>query len=109
MRYIDEVIYPYEYKDLPASSVMCRDDAKGFVEGYAMALADIMLRLTGDSPCDKSYDPMQVGREGGKFHSYAFDMKDGGRHHPISDYKDIGEVCEVLLNESVEWVNEDEV
>lgn len=97
-------VYPYEYCALPSHCIMV-PQVKGFVEGYAMALSHTMTALTGDNPCGKSYDPLRV--EGGEMYSYAFDMKDGGRHHPISDYKDVGEVMQVLLKEAMEWVRDD--
>jgi len=95
------VEYPHQYKDLKSHYVM-DTQVKGFIEGYAMALTDIMSRLTGDSPCGKSYDPMTVSS--GTMHSYAFDMKDGGRHHPIEDYNDVGEITECLLEDTIDWV-----
>ena len=97
-------MYPYEYCDLPSHYIM-DPQVKGFVEGYAMALSHVMKSLSGDSPCAKHYDPLLV--ESGVIHSYAFDMKDGGRHHPVSDYKDVGEVMQVLLKEAIDWVRDD--
>lgn len=99
----DLIVWPSDYLGLEAHHVD-NPQVKGFVEGYAMALSHMMLRLSGDSPVDKSYDPMVV--ESGEMHSYAFDMKDGGRHHPISDYKDIGEITKVLLEEAIDWIKE---
>lgn len=71
----------------------------GFIEGYASALSDLELRLTGENRCSKSYDPMTVSE--GIMHSYAFDLKDGGRHHPLSDYEEVPEVCYYLLEQTV--------
>lgn len=79
-------------------------DIACFIEGYAMALANIMSKLGGDSPCGKTYDPMMI--EGQKAHSYAFDMKDGGRHHDLTLYKDVGEILDTLLKESLEWIEQ---
>ena len=76
------------------------------IEGYALGLAHMMYRLDGDSPCGKSYDPMRIEHPH-LAHSYAFDMKDGGRHHDLSDYKDIGEIMDVLLEEAIDWVKHD--
>ena len=76
------------------------------IEGYAQALTDLMYNLTGDNPCNKSYDPMQIDLERQIMHSYAFDMKDGGRYHDISDYESITEIKETLLKEAVEWFND---
>lgn len=73
-----------------------------FIEGYAKALDDMMLAMTGDSPSAKSYDPMTI--EGAVMHSYAFNMKDGGRHHPVTDYASVSEICGLLCDEAVDWV-----
>ena len=93
--------YPYEVRDLTDIDT----SAAIFIEGYATALADIMRKLSGESPCSKSYDPMMI--EGMTAHSYAFDMKDGGRHHDLSLYEDVGEIMDTLLKEAVEWVHTD--
>lgn len=95
------IFSPYEInmkKDVDFGTAM-------FIEGYAMACADLMYKMAGDSPCSKSYDPMTI--EGGAMHSYAFDMKDGGRHHQISDYKDVGEILHTLLDEALDWIKDD--
>lgn len=80
----------------------------GFIEGAAWALADIMGRMTGDHPGAKSYDPMTVELRARMMHSYAFDMRDGGRHHPFDDYKDHFDAASVLVDEAVEWIRSDE-
>jgi hypothetical protein len=77
---------------------MTNNEAR-YIEGYAAALQDIMYELTGDNGCAKSYDPMTVEEDRGIMHSYAFDMKDGGRHHAISDYDDLREITKTLLDE----------
>ena len=97
-------IYPHEYDDLDVST-LTDPQVKGYVEGYAAALSDLMRVLTGDSPCGKIYDPMQV--EGLVMHSYAFDMKDGGRHHNASDYKDLGDIKTSLLDDASDWIRQD--
>ena len=99
---------PYEYNPREV-----RDDTKLneqtalILEGYAMALTSIMWRLTGDTPCNKGYDPLSVENETTAW-SYAFSMKDGGREHDLTDYKDVGEMMDVLLSEALEWIQEDE-
>ena len=100
-----KVDYPYEYKEAEAGQFN-NSNVKGFIEGYAYALVDIMAALSGDSPCGKSYDPMTVS--GNVIYSYAFDLLDGGRHHPTSDYRDVGHLCSVMINEAVEWIKVDE-
>lgn len=55
------------------------------IEGYAKALTDLLWEVTGDTPAMKTYDPMTI--RDGVMHSYAFNLKDGGRHHPLQDYE----------------------
>ena len=81
------------------------NDQKEYLFGYANALQDLMLELTGENHCAKSYDPIEFSE--GKIHSYAFDMKDGGRHHPLSDYKDMDEIKDVMLKEVSKSIMED--
>lgn len=79
-------------------------DQERYIEAFAEALDAMMFELTGESPSAKRYDPMTV--EAGVMHSYAFNMKDGGRHHPVTDYASIDEIKAVLLKEAVAWVRE---
>lgn len=76
---------------------------RGFLEGYARALTDLQYKLTGESFCSKSYDPMTI--EGDDMLSYAFDLKDGSRRHPIDDYSSVEEVCELMLAEIMEHLS----
>lgn len=78
------------------------ENEKEYLKGYATALQDIMYKLTGDNTCGKSYDPIDFSE--GKIHSYAFDLKDGGRHHPLKDYKDIEEICTYMLKEAHDYI-----
>lgn len=80
-------------------------EAARFIEGYAMALSDVIYHLTGESICGKSYDPMLI--EGNTAHSYAFDMKDGGRHHDLSKYKNVGDILQTLLDETILTIKEE--
>jgi hypothetical protein len=73
-------------------------DEQRFIEGYAAALQDLEYKITGDNSCSKSYDPMKCESE--VMHSYAFNMKDGGRHHLVKDYKDVQEILNTLLEEA---------
>ena len=93
--------YPYEVRD----KLELDFEARCFLEGYALACADIMRKLTSDTPCSKSYDPLTV--EGNTLHSYAFDFKDGGRHHDATLYSNVGEIMEDMLKETVDWVKDD--
>jgi len=99
--------YPYEMLDTKASDLLTDAHARGWIEGAAMALAQLMRRKTGDSPCGKSYDPMVIWVEKGEITSYAFDLKDGGRHHPISDYDDLGELLGIMVTETMGWLEDD--
>lgn len=76
----------------------------GYITGYATALQDIMLILTGENANSKSYDPCEIDNE--YLHSYAYDLKDGGRHHPLSDYDNIEEIKKLMLNEVYESIVE---
>ena len=78
---------------------------KAYIKGYATALQAIMYKLTGENTCGKSYDPCEC--DGKYIHSYAFDMKDGGRHHPMNDYESIDEIEECMLREAVAWIQEE--
>jgi len=80
-------------------------DEERMIEGYALALDHVIFKLTGESPSAKSYDPMRI--EGNVMHSYAFNMKDGGRHHPVEDYQSVGEILDCLLSETIDYVKED--
>lgn len=80
---------------------------RGYVEGFAAGLERMMMAVSADSPCGKSYDPMRI--IGDEMHSYAFDLKDGGRHHHLGEYKNMEEICELLLTEALEWLRDSEV
>jgi hypothetical protein len=82
-------------------------DRQRFIEGYATALKDLEQRLTGDNGCSKSYDPMTCEEK--VMHSYAFDMKDGGRHHPVADYGSVEEILSTLLGETASSLSQQAV
>lgn len=96
--------YKVEVMDRPAKDVL-DGEVSAWIEGYAAALADVMSKVSGDSPCSKSYDPLKV--EGEVLFSYAFDLKDGTRRHPVSDYGTIREICELMVKESMDWIKDD--
>lgn len=77
-------------------------EEKEFIKGYATALQDLMLKLTGSNGNSKDYDPCDF-YDDEILHSYAFELKDGGRRHPLSDYKDIDEIKALMLYEAEEW------
>ena len=80
----------------------------GFIEGYAMACEDIQGDLTGERFSAKSYDPATVDLERAVIHSYAFNLKDGGRHHPLSDYASVDEICALLATETLEYIRQEQ-
>ena len=75
-----------------------------YLKGYAMAIQSIMYELTGENSCSKSYDPIQIDEN--NIHSYAFNLKDGGRHHPLSDYNSLEEITELMLKEGIIWIKD---
>ena len=99
---------PYIYSPVEIRDLKDIDTVTALmIEGYALACTDIMYAMTKDSPCAKSYDPMRI--EGMIAHSYAFNLKDGGRHHDLTEYESVGEILKDLVKETLEWVeNEDE-
>ena len=98
---------PYEYNPSEVRSLKDIDTATALmIEGYALACTDLIWKLTGDSPCSKTYDPMVIN--GMKAHSYAFNMKDHGRHHDLTLYENVGEILEDLLKETTEWLEDND-
>jgi hypothetical protein len=77
---------------------------KAYLKGYAMAIQDLMYNLTGENSMAKSYDPIQIDET--YIHSYAFNLKDGGRHHPLTDYNNLEEITNLMLKEGCEWIKE---
>ena len=75
---------------------------KWYLKGYACALQRTMYELTGDNTCSKSYDPISFGD--GYIASYAFDLKNGGRRHELSEFANIGEMEMLMLNQACEWI-----
>ena len=95
---------PYLYSPSEVRDLKDIDTATALIiEGYALACTDIMYAMTKDSPCAKSYDPMRI--EGMTAHSYASDLKDGGRHHDLTEYESVGEILKDLVKETLEWVD----
>jgi hypothetical protein len=78
----------------------------GFIEGYAMALEDVMGDLIGERFSAKSYDPMTVDLATATMRSYAFNLKDGGRGHPLSDYESVDEICALMATETLDFIRE---
>ena len=80
------------------------DKQTAYLKGYAMAIQDLMYNLTGENSMAKSYDPLQIDET--YIHSYAFNLKDGGRHHPLVEYNSIQEITDLMLKEGSEWIIE---
>ena len=97
---------PYKYSPSEIRNLKDINTATALmIEGYALACTDLMWKLTGDSPCSKTYDPMVI--QGMTAHSYTFDMKDNGRHHDLTLYESVGEILEGILKETLEWLETD--
>jgi hypothetical protein len=77
---------------------------EGFLEGFAKACEQICYALTGDFGSAKSYDPLTV--DGTIMHSYAFNLKDGSRHHSVKEYDSVEEIWRLMLEETLEQVNQ---
>ncbi len=75
---------------------------KWYLKGYADALQWAMYELTGDNTCSKSYDPISFGD--GYIASYAFDLKNCGRRHELSEFANCGEIEALMLNQACEWI-----
>lgn len=71
-----------------------------YIKGYAQALQDVLRELTGINGISKHYDPISFTDT--DILSYAFNLKDGGRTHPLKDYADINELKKIMLNEVCE-------
>lgn len=92
-------------KESNCISMVIQESEKEFIKGYANALQDILYVITGDNGNSKSYDPCDF-YDNETLHSYAFDLKDGGRHHSLSDYIDIDEIKKLMLYETVKWIKD---
>ena len=57
------------------------------IEAYAHACYDILLELGIEDGIGKMYDPLTI--EDKIAHSYVFDLKDGGRHHPFTSLQEL--------------------
>ena len=62
-----------------------------------------MLKVKNENTCGKIYDPIDFNED--TIFSYAFDLKDGGRQHPLSDYQNIEEICELMITETADFLN----
>lgn len=73
-----------------------------FLTGYANALQDVLLAVTGANSCGKAYDPMTINLLEGVIYSYAFNLRRGGRAHPLIDFESTEEIRKLMLSEVVE-------
>ena len=78
--------------------------SKDFVEGYAQACWDILLKLKIQDGYCKSYDPLTIDEKEKIAHSYVFDLWNGGRHHK---YETLEQVTAAILNEVTEMIKEE--
>ena len=79
----------------------------GHIEGYAKALQDIQLAITGENTCAKSYDPATVKLDEGRISSYAFDLISGHRGHPLKDFDSVEQISQLMLNEVTKRMRDD--
>ena len=70
---------------------------KNILEWFARKLWILLEEGSGEPDYyHKSYDPLTI--EGNIAHSYVFDFRDGGRHHP---FKNLSELEEMLMEEGI--------
>ena len=69
------------------------------IEGYAKGLQDALFVVTGECSSSKHYDPMTIDLDQGMIRSYAFNLKSGGRYHPLSDYSSPGELMAWMMKD----------
>jgi len=74
------------------------------IEGYARGLQDALALVTGECTSSKPYDPMTIDLDEGVIHSYAFNLKDGGRHRPLSDYSSPEELMTWMVKDFQEFL-----
>ena len=79
----------------------------GHIEGYAAALQDIQLAITGENFSAKRYDPATVRLEEGRISSYAYNLLTGGRGHPLSDFDSVEQVTGLMLQEVIQAFQEE--
>ena len=93
---------------------------KALIIKVANILQELEYKVTGENTCAKHYDPMQiidevkVGNLDDEFKvvsqvmlSYAFNLKDGGRQHPVSDYNSVQEIIDCMVNEVAQRLKEE--
>ena len=95
--------YPTEPLDHPVTKLLDPEFA-AWLEGYAVGISHLQKKLTGENFCGKSYDPLTV--DGLTLWSYAFDLRDSGRRHSATLYQDIGALCNEMLNEVAEDIDD---
>ncbi len=71
---------------------------KSYLKGYANALQDLLNKATGYNNNSKHYDPIDFKGDD-LILSYAFDFKNGGRKHPVSDYTSLEDIANTMLEE----------
>lgn len=74
-------------------------------EAYAQGVADV-LRLIGWDGNSKFYDPLTIDTQTKVAHSYAFNLWDGGRHHP---YESLEQIVKTIRWEACQWVIDEEL
>lgn len=82
---------------------LTRDD-QTYLRGYATAMQDIMWSITGYNTMGKHYDPMSFTED--QILSYAFDLKNGNRSHPLCDFESVREITELMRKETKEFIQD---
>lgn len=67
------------------------------IEAFAAGVSEVLAML-GIELCAKGYDPLRIDEEEKIARSYAFDLWDGGRHHP---YESLGQIIEGIRKDAV--------
>jgi len=91
-------INPYRTIDnLPLSEMQRRC----VLEWFAWKIWEILMELGIEDGYGKLYDPLVIDEN--EYHSYIFDLGDGGTHH---SYKTLAELEERLKREMIERIRE---
>lgn len=79
----------------------------GFIEGYAEALDRVLYSMTGEGFSAKSYDPATVDLRKATIYSYAFNLKNGSRQHPLADFECMEEILSLMATEALDYLRDE--
>ena len=74
-----------------------KDWSDSEMEAYVQGIYEVLCSLGVSDGCGKMYDPLTI--EGEMYHSYVFDLWDGGRHHDSTGMSQ-NEVRKAFLKEA---------